>query len=124
MIYFVDGFTFQKNPSPIGGGFTVLDQAGNLIERCEVRRYFTNNEGELLGIAYAVSKAEPGDEIRTDSQCAVAWVNNGRSKARPDLGELCAETRRVLENKGLELRWVRREDNLAGQFNEFGKVDK
>lgn len=118
MIYYVDGFTVGSNPSPRGGGFTVLDQDGNLIERREVRRYFTCNEGELLGIAFAVSKAQPGDEIRTDSQCAVAWVKNGRSKARPDLGELCAETRRVLERKGLELRWVRREQNLAGIFNE------
>lgn len=118
MIYYVDGFTIGGNPSRIGGGFTVLDQAGNLIERREVRRYFTNNEGELLGIAYAISKAEPADEIRTDSQCAVAWVNNGWSKARPDLGELCAESRRVLERKGLVLRWVRREQNLAGVWNE------
>ena len=118
MRYFVDGFTVGSNPSRVGGGFTVVDENNNLIERREVRRYFTNNEGELLGISFAVHLAQPGDEVITDSQCAQAWVRAGRSKARPDLSELCSTTKSVAAEKHLQIRWVRRENNLAGIYNE------
>src|SRR5437899_3055116 len=66
MHYYVDGITIGSNSSKVGGGFTVLDEKGNLTERPEIKGYFTNNEGELLGISYAVAKAAPGDTVFTE----------------------------------------------------------
>lgn len=38
---------------------------------------------------------------------------------QPDLNVLCAETRRVLKDKRAGAAWVRREQNLAGVWNEL-----
>lgn len=118
MIYYVDGFTIGRNPSRQGGGFTVVDENGELIHRQEYRRYFTNNEGELRGVQYACEDAEEGSIVATDSQVAVFWCRNGKSKARPDLNRVCANVKELIALKGLELVWVRRDKNLAGIHNE------
>jgi ribonuclease HI len=120
MIYYTDGFTVGSNPSNIGGGFTITDDRKNLIHHeQEFRRHFTNNDGELLGIEYAATQVcGQGDEIRTDSQIALRWVQVGGSKARPDLDPVCRCAKQAVWEKGLTVRWVRREQNLAGLWNE------
>ncbi len=42
---YTDGFLFESNPSPVGGGYTVVDRDGNLVEREQILKSdFTNNE--------------------------------------------------------------------------------
>lgn len=118
--YYSDGFLRgKKNPSPIGGGYTVVDENKNLIKREEFERAgFTNNEGEILGILEAAKIADIGDCISTDSMCCLAWANVGRSKARPDLNPVLMETAALIADKHINLMWERRDFNLAGIFNE------
>ena len=118
MVYYVDGFTIKSNPSKIGGGFTVVDEAGKLIHRQEYRRWFTNNEGELQGIYFAAQLAKRGDTIFTDSQIARNWVLRGNSGGRPDLRHVAGQAQFWVSDKRLQLRWVRRDQNLAGVWNE------
>lgn len=119
MKYFVDGFTIGKNPSDIGGGFTVVDENRKLVYREQINKgNFTNNEGELLGIAFAAALASPGDEIISDSNCAIIWAKAGFAKARPDLSPKCNTAKNFIGFKNLKLEWCPRHLNLAGLYNE------
>lgn len=115
---FVDGWTIKSNPSPFGGGFTVTDASGGLIHREEVRRRFTNNEGELLGINYAARLATERLHISTDSRIALGWVKKGNAGTRHDLDWIAKETQRLVQQKSLRVIWQPREENKAGQYNE------
>jgi ribonuclease HI len=116
----VDGFVLDRNPSPRGGGFTVVREHDNqlIVNHFIMRVGFTNNDGELLAIAYAAHKAEPGDTIVTDAQCMTYWCKSGACGARPDLTPIAAKVKRWMKDKNLTLVWKRRNDNLAGLFNE------
>lgn len=119
MKYYTDGFVRGSNPSPYGGGYTIVDENNNLIKREEVEKVgFTNNEGELLGILAASKITQEGDSISTDSMNNLAWANSGRSKARPDLNPLLSEVKYLINLKSLNLMWERRDFNLAGIYNE------
>lgn len=119
MIYYVDGFTIRSNPSLIGGGFTIMNERGIIIKREERQQPgFTNNEGELLGIAHACVEAHPGDTIISDSRIAVKWVERGKSGSRFDLKDICLLARELIHIKQLKVLWEGRETNLAGQYND------
>jgi len=120
MKYYTDGWMMgSKNPSPYGGGFTVVDEDNELIKREEVRHQgFTNNEAEIRGIKFALEYAEKGDSVSTDSMCCLSWVNKGKSKARPDLFELLQECKKLKTEKGINFHWEGRDFNLAGIYNE------
>lgn len=123
MTYYTDGFTIDKNPSQVGGGFTVVDKNNNLIVRQEYRKLgFTSNEGELLGVARAACLCDPFDTIITDSQNTLRWIENGYSKTRPDLSDVCLLTSELIGAKHIELRWEPRDTNLAGIYNEIRAV--
>jgi ribonuclease HI len=109
---FSDGFKNRKE-----SGYTVLNPSTKEVFRVVIPG-ITNNESELLGLQHAVGIASQGEEIRTDSRCAIAWVKGGRAAARPDLNPICAAVRLAAREKQLVLRWVRREQNLAGILNE------
>ena len=118
MTYYSDGFTYGANPSKRGGGFTICDETGKVLLQKEYLRYFTNNEGELLGVLHAAMLASNLDEIITDSQNTMAWVRSGNPKARPDLKEPAETAKRLIAMKRLKLTWQPREKNLAGIHNE------
>jgi len=120
MKYYTDGWMMgSKNPSPYGGGYTVVREDGVLIERKEIKRTgFTNNEAEIRGIEFALEYAEKGDIISTDSMCCLSWVNRGRSKVRKDLFELLQSCKKTKEEKHINLCWESRDFNLAGLYNE------
>lgn len=115
-----DGFVMGKNPSPIGGGYTLVDGKGNLLYRREIRNLgsFTNNDGELRGLVHALLIAKENDIVITDSKTVYWWVCKGRAKARPDLTEICKIGNQAMHSKKVEIRWVRRDENLAGIYNE------
>jgi ribonuclease HI len=119
MRYDVDGFLIGRNPSPQGGGFTVIDEDHRLIaHHTFYKPNFTNNEAELWAMAAGVFAAAQNDIIRSDSQCIVSWVAGGRCKSRPDLQTLCDTCYHVIHQKNLCIFWIEREQNLAGIYNE------
>lgn len=120
MKYYTDGWMKgSKNPSPYGGGWTIMKEDGELIRFIDIKKpNFTNNEAEVKGIIEALNIAEKNDCISTDSMCCLTWINSGKSKARPDLNEILKEGKRILKEKNINLMWEAREFNLAGHYNE------
>lgn len=124
--YHFDGYTIGKNPSNIGGGFTVKSTDGFLFTHKILRNPvlfrgepFTNNEGELLGAVFAAAMAPQGALLITDSKNTVAWLASANPKARPDLKWLCQLGAALISSKNQKLEWRPRDLNLAGQHNEF-----
>lgn len=122
MKYFVDGFMIGKNPSPYGGGFTVVNEQNELVKHHVLDwkhgELFTNNHAEILAIAYAAHIAQTGDGIVTDSQAAYYWTKNGFCTKRPDLSKIAAKAHHWVWKKRLRLEWLPRTVNLAGHYNE------
>ncbi len=78
----------------------------------------TNNEGELIGILKATSLAPSHSVILSDSQLAVNWAK-GRYKTRIDrLKPLVTEVKNAVKEKGVEVKWIPREENQAGIYIE------
>lgn len=122
MTFDVDGWMNGRNPSN-GGGFTIVNEHNELVKRVPVKKTgWTNNDAELWAVAGAVSLAQPGDIIRSDSEVIVKWwVPRGVCKSRPDLNKLCQFVHNGLRTKRLTLKWVPREENLAGLYNDTHK---
>jgi ribonuclease HI len=115
LTYYVDGFTIDSNPSTKGGGYAIVNGENHVVSCvCLERTKFTNNEAELLGLHTALEVATAGMTVYTDSFCALAWVSKGKCKARPDLAKFAAEAQFNLRSKGIDLRLIPREKNLAG----------
>lgn len=120
--FHTDGFVNGKNGETRSGGFTVYRNGKLLVTTSrENRNGLTNNEAELLGVHYALMCAEPGDEIVTDSMNTLSWIRSGNPKARPDLKEQASEAKTLLHSKQINLYWRPREENEAGNYNEFIK---
>lgn len=118
MTYYVDGFNYHGNPSPTGGGYTIFDEA-KLIKRQEILKPgLTNNEAELLAVLAAAQLADEKDTIYTDSMNTIYWCRSGKPKARPDLKDQANAVKRLLYSKKLKLKWIPREQNLAGFYND------
>lgn len=122
MKYYVDGFTIGGNPG-LAGGFTIVDENNKLIKR-ETRKKsgFTNNEGEILGVAYAAILACYGDTIVTDSKTAISWATVALCGSRPDLKDMCQVLKELILSKNISLVWQPRKENLAGIMNEKDKL--
>lgn len=129
-IIYSDGFTIGRNPSPMGGGYLLADENGKVIKHETIRlsrhpneygsKKYTNNEGELMGVVEATKIIENGGEIYTDSMNTIKWITNCKFKARPDLKQFGMEAKINILEKNLDLIYIPREENLAGQILEFG----
>lgn len=120
-----DCFMFHPNPSPTGGGYTLLNGNGTLLERQEILKPgVTNNELELLAVLRAAELLRPGGTILTDSQVVRTWVRKGRAKSRPDLNPHIQRCNNLVRAKKLAVRFVPRAKNLAGLYNERQLVGK
>jgi ribonuclease HI len=119
-VLFSDGFLLgRSNPSSIGGGYTVTDQHGKVLERKIIySKNFTNNEAELLGLLCAIELASLYDEIVVDSNTIISWIKKGRSKARKDLNHLLSTGKELSLKKKLYIYWRPRDENKAGVYNE------
>lgn len=119
MKYYCDGYTLDSNPSKIGGGYSIVDESGKLIDHKVINKEgFTNNEAELEGILATLELTSDSDAISTDSMCMLTWVNSGMSKARPELNPTLKRCQFLKEQKKVNLMWEARQFNLAGHFNE------
>lgn len=120
--FHTDGFVDGKNGEAKSGGCTVFKN-GKLLERLTAQNDggFTNNEAELMGVLRALKYADDGDEIVTDSMNTLAWIGSRKPKARPDLKEQASEANTLLHLKKVNLYWASRNENQAGNYNEFIK---
>jgi ribonuclease HI len=122
MTYHVDGFAIADNPSPIGGGYTIIDENGELVERWyEKKKGMTNNEVELRGLFVAAAYVRTGDTIITDRSNSLVLYCAGKSKARPDINPTIIGIHRRLAGKTVFVKWWPREEHLAGRYNEKHK---
>ena len=120
MKLYTDGYTLIGNPSPKGGGFTVLDENNKVLIHEKIEKEgLTNNEAELRGLLWALKESKTGDKISTDSSVIISWLRRGKTKARKDLTELIQECVKLKNEKNIELIWEGRDSNLAGIYNEF-----
>lgn len=134
MKYYCDGYTIEKNPSNKGGGYTIINEEGLLIETKQIlKKNFTNNEAELLAVVNSLRIASNNDIIETDSWNTIWWIQSIAKKrhlrsevARKDLNHLKEEAFKLLIKKKIKLVWGSREGNLAGLYNDdkFEKLVK
>ena len=118
--YHTDGFTLGVNGITKIGGYTVFLNGKHLVtERLRKNTAFTNNEAELLGVLEALKDCENGDEVITDSMNTLSWIRSGNPKSRPDLKNEASECKRLLHLKKVNVYWLGRDYNLAGNYNEF-----
>ena len=115
-----DGYTIGQNPSPIGGGYVVMNEAKEVLTEKEIQKVgMTNNEIELLGVLCATEVAGISDEIITDSMNTYWWVMKRKCKARKDLKPIAEKAYKNICEKNLKLIQEGRETNLAGNYIEF-----
>lgn len=120
---YADGYTIKGNPSKIGGGYVVMDEDKTLLHHGKIKKKgFTNNEGELLAVLKATELAKENDTIIIDSMVAYYWVMHRKCKARLDLKPLAMEAYINVKDKNLILKQEGRDNNLAGNYIEFGLV--
>jgi ribonuclease HI len=73
----------------------------------------TNNEMEYFAVINGLILAEPGDEVLTDSQLVVYHISGKYKVREPRLVPLYQCARGIAEIKGVQVKWIRREQNLA-----------
>ncbi len=76
----------------------------------------TNNEAEYKGLIEALTIAEAGDKIITDSQLLVGHITQGWKVKAPNLRELYQQAKALFNQKTPELVWVMRSENKAGIY--------
>jgi hypothetical protein len=94
--------------------YMVVDEDDIVIERSELKVRLTNNDMEYLAVKAACDCAEDGSVIFTDSMLVVEQVNgNFRTSAKfIDSRDYIID---MMQKKGLLLRWIGRDNNLAGK---------
>lgn len=126
MKFYIDGFTKLRNPSPIGGGYSIFDENNTLIKVENIKKIgMTNNEAELLGLLNCLKEVKIGDTISTDSMNTIAWIRTKKDKkiARKDLLPIILECRQMIDSLKVNLIWEGRDYNLAGKYNENSGID-
>lgn len=79
----------------------------------------TNNEREYEAVLTALRDiASKGDQILTDSQLVVNQVNGKWKLKEPKLFSLCVQCKKLLAEKKCTLKWIGRNDNMAGHLLE------
>lgn len=136
-----DGWTKGGNPSPQGGGYTLIaveydeheDIQTKVLKQEEFNHPITNNEAEMLGLIAAIELAQKGDTVVTDSNNSLIWLHVGASRmTRPDLNPILAAAKKLaqekkaaiknmqsLNNAEIVIEWRGRDENEAGKFNEM-----
>jgi ribonuclease HI len=78
----------------------------------------TNNEGELTAIIRAAGKIPRGALILSDSDLAVKWVQGKYRTKVERLKPLIYDATTAVTSKDIKVRWIPREENLAGHYIE------
>jgi ribonuclease HI len=108
------GASFEGQESKIA----VMFENEMLIVR-KIDRKLTNNEAEYLALHEALAHYRTyQDVIFTDSQLLVGQMTMGWKIKAENLIEIALKCKDLLQKKKCELKWIRREHNLAGKLFE------
>jgi ribonuclease HI len=119
-IWYSDGFGIGQNGITTRGGYTVF-KGNTLIENIEtpaIGNIHTNNQAELQGIERAVELMSKNDLLITDSMNSMYWIHKGKARSRSDLNNIIIKITKLSKEKNISIQWKRREENLAGHYNE------
>lgn len=113
MRYYCDGSTYMNGQKGQDSSMIVLSF------RKIIREYLGNysiNYAELSAIIKAFEICNLGDEVFSDSKICVNWVLRPyrRTKQNEYIKEKILYAQRLLSKKGLSLKYISRESNLAG----------
>ena len=78
----------------------------------------TVNEMEYMAILYGLEVAKLGDRVLSDSQLVVNQLTKNWKLKAEHLRPLYNTARELLRVKGVTVKWVPREENLAGKVLE------
>ncbi|TAK23219.1 MAG: NUDIX domain-containing protein [Chloroflexota bacterium] len=126
-ILFTDGGSIGNGSASQRARMAVFDDAlGSVVVDRDLGS-LTNNEAEYRAISaaleYARDQALGSVEIRSDSQLCVNQVMGRWKVKEARLAPLVDTARRLLRANGGRIVWVRREENRAGHFIEFGHAN-
>lgn len=97
--------------------FCVVTSEGDI--RLEVlEEEHTSNEMEWSAMLEALRMASPGDTICADSKLVVNQLLGTWQVKAENLMEFAEEGQRLLRQKNVRVKWVPREQNLAGMHLE------
>jgi len=103
----------------------VSDSNGNVLVETQVHNGGSNNIAELLAVKeallWATEHGYGAIEIRTDSRNNLAWVAGRIGNRLNDRGavlDLYETINRLRERVQVDLVWIPRDVNLAGQYIE------
>lgn len=113
-VLYCDGSTYLNGQPGQDSSFIVRKADGTFIR--EHLGDFSINYAELSAIIRAFEVCDLGDTIYSDSNVCVNWVNYPykRTKLNKYLEDKILYAQDLLHEKGLELKYVSREANLAG----------
>ncbi|MBI2444968.1 ribonuclease HI family protein [Candidatus Micrarchaeota archaeon] len=115
MRIFFDGSGWNGRSSGYAVVFSDSHKAPIVVR---LREEKTNNEMEYAGLLEALTHAEAGDELFTDSQLLVGQVLGGWKVNAAHLKPLVEKAKALVLAKRVTLVWVPREQNAAGKFFE------
>lgn len=93
------------------------DQSEILISK-KLKRKLTNNELEYEAIIAAAELAGKEDTIYSDSKLCVEQINGNFKIKQPHLKPYADKAKKLQLEKKLNIIWLKRDDNLAGQILE------
>jgi len=100
--------------------YCIVFNDGRIIKR-ELEEERTNNEMEYMALLKALELCEEESIIYSDSRLVVEQVA-GRWKIRKEhLLRYALKARNLIREKRVELKWIPREENLAGNLLEQKK---
>ena len=112
-MYYCDGSTYKNGQPGQDSSFIVVKP-----DMSEIREHlgnYTINYAELSAIIKAFEICELGAEIRSDSLICVNWVHRyKKTKGNKYLKELILYAQDLYHTKGLSLKHVPRDENVAG----------
>jgi ribonuclease HI len=109
MDWYSDGSGFNGKRA----AFSVANEGG-FLEIEEFTEPFTNNDMEYEGLIRALTLAEEGDTVYTDSQLVIGHLTKGWRCFALNLQPRLDKARAILEDKKVNIMWIGRDHNKAG----------
>lgn len=112
--YYADGGGWNGKHSR----WAITDAKGNVVMYAKIFGHdgVTNNVAEYCAVLNAMMLADEGDEVLSDSQMVVYQITGKYKCKASHLIPLCNAAMHILVQKRVKVRWVPREENVAGRF--------